>query len=266
MPLSSVCPFCFLGLRKIEKGISTSSLIAAAPSAGSQAAVPNPSSSSAVFSAPKIKFLPYELDPALPLDEPVNKRQRYESRFGADRVAAMEEQMRSHGREYGIEFNYDGTVRGTLLSHRLMHRALEQGGWTAQKKLLEVLFPYYFEKAGDPGDPEQLGRIGAEAGLFDDAKQGTEWLTKTHEAEPEVKEGISLAKQKGITGVPHFEIVAGGDPDEPGDVAAGKKLVKAEIPGAQEPDTFVAVFRQLAEAYKKANGEGVAPVPAGAKC
>lgn len=50
------------------------------------------------------------------------------------------------------------------------------------------------------------------------------------------------ARVKGITGVPHFEIMTkmnGGEGEG--------QMLKAEIPGAQESETFLSVFKQIGE-------------------
>ncbi|PWN28894.1 hypothetical protein BDZ90DRAFT_133789 [Jaminaea rosea] len=269
-----ICPFCYLGLRKLQKALSTSPHISPSPSSSSSS--PSPT---AFFQPPSIRFLPYELDPTLPSDHAVPKRERYIAKFGGDaaRTSAMESMMKANGEREGIKFDYGGNIRNTLLSHRLMERAFagpkghndsEGAGWETQLALLDKLFPHFFEHRGDPGDPAALARIAVEASVFPSEDEALKFLTESDEYGPEVQEGIQDARRKGITGVPHFEIFAGGSKE-------GKEtVVKAEIPGAQDADTFVAVFRQLAEAYQRANGgskgdevEKVAPgTSAGAKC
>ncbi|CAO1632012.1 unnamed protein product [Parajaminaea phylloscopi] len=247
----TICPFCFLGLRKIQKALSTSPLTAA-------------DSASRVFE-PQLRFLPYQLDPTLPLDHAVNKREKYIAKFGgAQRVQAMEEMMKKNGEPYGIHFNYDGDVRNTLLSHRLMEKAFAKGGWSLQLALLNTLFPFYFEQAGDPGDTQALSDIGVKAGIFgsvDDARA----FFAGKEFEAEVQAGFELARAKSITGVPHFEITAGRQENSS---APTEKAVQAEIPGAQEPDVFVSVFKQIADAFAKANGPASisATGAAGSRC
>lgn len=247
-----VCPFCFLGLRKIQKALSTSPLTSA-------------DSTSRIFE-PQLRFLPYQLDPTLPLDHAVNKRERYNAKFGGpERVKNMEEMMKKNGEPYGIHFNYDGNLRNTLLSHRLMEKAYAAGGWSLQLSLLNKLFPFYFEQAGDPGDPTALAQIALDAGVFKTLEEA-EVFFAGKEYESEVQSGFQLARAKQITGVPHFEIVAGEDNDNGKE--SNKQRVGAEIPGAQEPSTFVSVFEQISQAYKRVNGpSSISPVaPQGAKC
>lgn len=128
-----------------------------------------------------------------------------------------------------------------------MEVAFQRGGWEKQLNLLNALFPHYFEKAGDPGDKDQLAGIAVKSGVFENKEEankffdGNEYLEEVHKA-------FDHARAKGISGVPHFELLAGDLNRQ--DI----KVIKAEIPGAQEPDTFVAVFKQIAEAYARANG------------
>lgn len=132
--------------------------------------------------------------------------------------------------------------------------------------MLNELFPHYFEQAGDPGDAEELGKISIEAGVFQTPDEASAFFAGK-EFEPEVQAGFESARVKEITGVPHFEIVAGHGGGF-AEVAQSKQQVKAEIPGAQEPETLETVFKQIAQAYEKANGTQAisGAVPSGAKC
>ncbi|KAJ7028667.1 hypothetical protein C8F04DRAFT_50575 [Mycena alexandri] len=67
----SICPFCYLGYKQITRAIES------AKKEGLPLA----------FS---LRFKPFLLDPTLPMDTPVNKRDRYVKKFGAARVDGME--------------------------------------------------------------------------------------------------------------------------------------------------------------------------------
>jgi predicted DsbA family dithiol-disulfide isomerase len=83
----SICPFCYIGLRKLQ---------------GALAASPVTSGPNATLK-PNIRFVPFQLDPTLPEDRAVNKRDRYIQKFGGvQRVAQMEDMMKARGREEGI--------------------------------------------------------------------------------------------------------------------------------------------------------------------
>ena len=82
---AKVCPFCFIGLRKLQAALRTS---------------PYTSGAEAVF-APQLHFLPYQLDPTLPKAQAVDKRERYMRKFGP-RFVQMESMMKERGAEEGI--------------------------------------------------------------------------------------------------------------------------------------------------------------------
>jgi predicted DsbA family dithiol-disulfide isomerase len=83
----SICPFCYLGLRKLQGALASSPV-----TSGAKATL-----------KPEIRFVPFQLDPTLPEDKGINKRELYVKKFGGpQRVAAMEEMMKARGREEGI--------------------------------------------------------------------------------------------------------------------------------------------------------------------
>jgi len=210
----SVCPFCLLGLRKLQAAIKLF----------------QQSSPSTQFA---LKFEPFLLDPTLPTDHGVNKRERYIKRFGgAEKVAAMEESMKARGKEYGINFSYDGNVRQTTDSHRMLWKAYEKGGEKQQLALVDRLFSGYFEHAQDPAEPSWLAQQAAQAGVGSEEEMLA--FLKSDEGKSEVAKGISNAQQLGINGVPFFILHKEGE---------GSK--RFGISGAQEPQTFQPVFEKL---------------------
>ena len=83
----SICPFCYLGLVKLQKGLELS---------------PTTSSNDAKVFDTSIEFLPFQLDPTLPKDKALNKREMYAKKFGPERMQGMEEMMKQRGKEVGI--------------------------------------------------------------------------------------------------------------------------------------------------------------------
>jgi len=115
----SICPFCYVGKRRIEEAIRRSSHLPLS------------------FN---IKFAPFLLDPTLPDSPGENKRERYQRRFGgADKVAAMEKAMFERGQacDPPIRFSYDGNVAQTTDSHRIIEKAYELKGEEGQLALVE---------------------------------------------------------------------------------------------------------------------------------
>lgn len=84
----TICPFCFIGLRKLESAISSSPLT-------------NPTSSSRIFDV-QIQFKPFQLDPTLPQDKALSKKESYYKKFGKTRFDSMEQMMIGRGKEVGI--------------------------------------------------------------------------------------------------------------------------------------------------------------------
>lgn len=188
-----------------------------------------------------LHFEPFKLDPTLPLDHGVVKRDRYIAKFGgAERVAAMEQQMIARGREVGIEFSYGGKLRATRDSHRLLAKAYELGGEAKQRALAERLFADYFEKEcvtatvsqqpdtrrQDIGDLDVLVKASAESDVLDADAART--FLRSDEGTAEYEQGVEHSRGQGISGVPFFIFTP----------STGKRLA---VSGAQDPETFVQV-------------------------
>lgn len=86
------------------------------------------------------RFQPFLLDPTL-TSTPVNKRARYEAKFGgAEKVAAMERVMKEKALACGIQLSYGGTMSQPTDALRLSALAWEMGGQERQLDLMERLF------------------------------------------------------------------------------------------------------------------------------
>jgi predicted DsbA family dithiol-disulfide isomerase len=125
--------------------------------------------------------------------------------------------------------SYGGNVRQTINSHRLIHRTLAELG-------PERLFAGYFEQERDPADPDMLAGAAVAVGLFPGEAEARAYLAGT-EDRAAVERDIALAQRKRISGVPFFEIEAGG--------------VGAHISGAQDREVFVDVFDKIARKLRE---------------
>lgn len=200
----TVCPWCFIGKRRLQTALKSL--------AGKVEA--------------EVVWHPFYLDPTTPA-EGVDKLTRYREKFGAARIGPMLEHMKRVGAAEGIAFSYDGTgkVAHTLNSHRLMEAAYEQGGAALQDAVNEALFKFYFEREGNLGDKAAL--LGAVAGTGLDMARATA-LLDGDEKKAEIAAAVrNYAARYHITGVPYF-IIDG----------------KVGLSGAQEPDTFVDAIRE----------------------
>src|ERR1700682_1627855 len=102
----SVCPWCYIGKRRLEQALKQLS--------------PTVKISK--------KFQPFFLDPTAPVGQSVNKLQRYYLKFGGKaRVDSMIKNMKATGQQLGINFSYGGNTGNTLQSHRLIEYAEHHG-------------------------------------------------------------------------------------------------------------------------------------------
>jgi predicted DsbA family dithiol-disulfide isomerase len=173
----TVCPWCFIGKRRIERAMAM---------------------------RPDVKFevfwRPYRLDPSVPR-EGVDRRAYLKAKFGdSPRSSAMGDAIRSEGAGEGIEFAFDKIAKtpNTLDSHRLVRWA---GGAGIQDEVVERLFKAYFIEGRDVGDPSVLGDIAAEAGM--DGELVARLLAGEADLEP-VEREAGMANEMGISGVPTF--------------------------------------------------------------
>jgi len=203
----SICPFCYLGYKKV---LAAQEMI--------KQKMPD-----VQF---KMKFSPFLLDPTLPEDHSVSKRERYTKKFGKEKIEPMEKAMIERGKAYGINFSYGGSIRQTTDSHRLLSKAYEQGGEALQRNILERLFAGYFEQEKDIGDREWLATESESAGLG--TKEEILKFLESDLGKKEVAAEIEHAQDLNVSGVPFFVI------DD-----------KYAVSGAQEPETFARVFEQI---------------------
>jgi len=173
----TVCPWCFIGERRIAKAMAM---------------------------RPEIDFnvhwRPYRLDPSIP-PEGVNRREYLKKKFGdSPRSHAMGDAIRSEGSAEGINFAFDQIEKtpNTLNSHRLIRWA---GNTGVQTDVVQRLFTAYFEEGRDIGDISVLEMIAADAGM--DAVLVSELLASDADSALIERED-HLAHEMGISGVPTF--------------------------------------------------------------
>ena len=113
----------------------------------------------------------------------------------------------------------------------MIHLAGLRGG-EIQTRLTDALFKAYFEEEKDISDHEVLLEAARRAGIDEiDARM---WLTDQAEG-TEVDEQAAYARERGITGVPHFTL---ND--------------RFEISGAQESLAFLRLFERLVKLEERA--------------
>jgi predicted DsbA family dithiol-disulfide isomerase len=173
----TVCPWCFIGKRKLEKALAL------------RPDIPF-----------DIKWRAYRLDPNVPR-EGVDRRAYMKAKFGdSPRVSGMSDAIKAAGDAEQIAFAFDRIEKrpDTTDSHRLVRWAASSG---KQNDIVERLFKAYFEEGRDIGDRSVLKAVAAEAGM--DAELVDELLARDADREL-IEQEDALAHRMGISGVPTF--------------------------------------------------------------
>ena len=173
----TVCPWCFVGKRKLELALSQ---------------------------RPNIPFdihwRAYRLDPDVPRGG-VDRKAYMKAKFGdSPRTSAMSDAIKAAGESVHIAFAFDRIEKrpDTIDSHRLIRWAATSG---KQNDVVERLFKAYFEEGRDIGDPAVLIDVAGETGM--DADLVKDLLAKDADRAL-VEQEDALAHRMGISGVPTF--------------------------------------------------------------
>jgi predicted DsbA family dithiol-disulfide isomerase len=172
-----ICPWCFIGKRRLEKALSLRPDLAV-----------------------DVTWRPFQLNPDMP-PEGMERKAYIAAKFGgggqADRVYANVAEV---GAGIGIPFAFDRIRRtpNTRDAHRLIR-------WAAAHALadpvVEALFRAYFLDGRNIGDRAVLAEIAGAAGL--DATVARRWLDGDADIEPVLAEDRG-ARRLGINAVPCF--------------------------------------------------------------
>jgi predicted DsbA family dithiol-disulfide isomerase len=154
---------------------------------------------------PYIKFdiqhVPFQLNPDMP-NEGIIREKYLEIKFGGkDNAAPMYENMKLKANEAGINLNLDKIKKtpNTVLSHLLIILS-EQ--FNLENEIKEKIYQSYFIDGLDIGDINILVNIAKEFNIQEnDFKNFID-----NDNIKKVNSKISIAKEKGIGGVPFFEI------------------------------------------------------------
>ena len=176
-----VCPWCYIGKRKLETALAR----LRADEAGL---------------APTVRWHPFELNPDLPR-EGVPRAEYLEKKFGGKaRAAEIYARVRAVGAEVGIAFDFDRIARqpNTRDAHRLISWAQQRGDAGA---LVERLFRAYFIEGRWIGERNELAALAADTGLPGDEARA---MLASDAYRAEVEAEYREAQEAGITGVPFF--------------------------------------------------------------
>lgn len=172
-----ICPWCYLGKRRLERALETLDLAGAV----------------------RVRWLPYELNPEMPADG--MPRAEYRARkFGPERSARADADLTRLGEEEGVAFAFSRIARtpNTRAAHALIEHAAARG---LDEEVVEGLFRAYFEDARDIGRPEELVEIAGAAGLDAAEVRGA---LEDRELRERVVALEGEAARLGIAGVPFF--------------------------------------------------------------
>jgi predicted DsbA family dithiol-disulfide isomerase len=206
-----VCPWCFIGMKRLEHAASIASDVALA-----------------------VRWRPYQLDPTIPAGG-TPRREYMIAKFGSEeRLHDIHSQVAGLGEIEGIRFNF-GAIEvspNTLDAHRLVRWAASpQSPPGTQTQVVRRLFELYFEEARDIGDHAVLAEAAGECGM--DAALVETLLASNADADS-VRAEIDTAAQMGVRGVPCFLLEG-----------------KYAIMGAQDANVLADAMRKVAEAKAK---------------
>src|SRR5215471_6673714 len=164
-----ICPWCYIGKRRLEKAV-------------------------AALGVPvKVRWLPFQLDPAMP-KEGVSRRAYRTKKFGSwERSQELDARVVAVGEAEGIHFAFDRIERtpNTLDAHRLVGLAERQG---VQDAVVEVLFRAYFTEGRDISNQQTLLDVVAGAGLD---RHGGEAVLNSNDGLEAIKDADALARRLG---------------------------------------------------------------------
>ena len=176
-----VCPWCFIGKRKLEVAIADLALTEPAL-------------------AVTTRWHPFELNPGLPA-EGIPRATYLTQKFGgAARAADVYARVKHVGETVGIPFRFDRIERqpNTFDGHRLVAWAQLRGDVSS---LVERLFTAYFVDGAFIGARDELVRIAVEAGLpAEDVRAMLDSDAMRQTVSDETRESTDV----GIHGVPFF--------------------------------------------------------------
>lgn len=202
-----VCPWCYIGKRRFE------------------AALDRFEHADAV----EVRWRSFELDPHAPFRRAGNMAEHLAAKYGMsveeaqDRLESLNRMAAGDGLDYDLARTQGGN---TFAAHRLLHLAYEQDSATGAA-LKEALLKAYFVDLRPISEPDVLAEVGVSVGL--DRAEVVQLLESDRFA-GEVRRDEAEAAALGCTGVPFFVFDR-----------------SFAVPGAQDPETFLATLRRAWE-------------------
>ena len=200
-----VCPWCFIGRRRLEKAIAKLDSVAEIT----------------------VRHRAFQLNPAA--EEVVSTKKHLSEKYRIDekQVEQMQAQVCAIADGEGLCYNLDDTLSGnTKNAHRLLLWAADFG---KQDDLLEVMYSTYFEKSGSLFDFDSLMSLVEKVGL---SKVEAKQILDSNRYEQQVEQDQQLAHQLGANGVPFYVVdmkygISGAQPQEVFDETLAKALIQS---------------------------------------
>jgi predicted DsbA family dithiol-disulfide isomerase len=175
-----VCPWCYIGKRRLEKAIDQLS-------------------GEYDF---EIEYHPFELNPSMPVAG-ADHKEYLSQKFGSEsRYHQLTDHVTQVAAQEGLQFNYDKQKKSpnTRLMHSIVQLAKLEGKHT---QAVEAFFKAYFTDGIDLSAKENLVAIAKSIGLEDAAN---EKLFADDQAQRQVALSENEMGKLGITGVPFYII------------------------------------------------------------
>jgi predicted DsbA family dithiol-disulfide isomerase len=174
-----VCPWCYIGKRRLEAALQTLRQRGGAPEV-------------------EVTWLPFQLNPDMP-DDGIDRAEYLRRKFGGD-AAQIYQRVSAVGESVGIPFDFARVQRqpNTLAAHQLIALARAQG---SQDAMVERLFRAYFLEGADLTREDVLVQLAAEAALDPQAARADLRDAARRNA---VRDEDASARSMGVEGVPFF--------------------------------------------------------------
>jgi predicted DsbA family dithiol-disulfide isomerase len=188
-----VCPFCYLGKRKLEKAIQKLN----------------------IDDQVVVEWHSFQLDPSFPKNIGVPATQHLVKRKGIalSSIQSAQSRLADQGKNYNIDFQFERAINfNTENAHRLLHWAKTFGKAGVLK---EALFKAHFSDGIDLSKPENIVQVVSSVGLDGDS---VATVLNGDDYSIEFLKDVSMARQLGISGVPFFVFnmktaISGAQPD-----------------------------------------------------
>lgn len=188
-----VCPWCYIGKRRIEKAMHTLK-------------------DKYDF---EVEYYPFELNPQMPV-EGVDQKQYLSAKFGGeDRYEKITANTTAVAAQEGLNFDFSKQKisPNTRNAHRIIQYAKLEG---KQAEVKEAFMKAYFEQGIDLSKKESLVSVAVSAGL---SKEAVESLLGSDAGLAAIEQQEKELHKLGISGVPFYIInnkygVSGAQPSE----------------------------------------------------